>query len=120
MRASIGLSKPLSNPARRSWGWPRRTLLAKKIPGRFQPGAGLAKSKQLHKLPLDLLPLHCTGNVVCLPDSELNDRERRIAGRTAGKLATVGHEQVPDVMGLSEFVDHTIARLRAHAVGAHI
>src|ERR1700674_2803307 len=63
---------------------------------------------------LNLLALHGGRDVVRLPDGERNDGQRRVAGRAAGELAAVGHEQVLDVVGLAELVHHAIPRLLAH------
>ena len=53
--------------------------------------------------------------MVGLPDRKGNDRQRRIAGRTAGELAAVGDEQVLDVVSLPELVHHANVSLGLHS-----
>jgi hypothetical protein len=50
---------------------------------------------------------HLVGDVVCLPDRERHDRERRIGRRAGAKLTSIGDEQVGDLM-VRSFVAHAI------------
>jgi len=63
---------------------------------------------------------HLVRDVVRLPDRERYNRQRRIGRRAGAELASIGDEQVRDLMGLPPFVAYTILRPLAHAAAAHV
>ena len=67
-------------------------------------------------LPFD----NSAGDVVGLPDGERDDGQRRVLRRAGGELAAVGDEEVRDVVALPAPVDHPVARVLAHPVGAEV
>ena len=68
----------------------------------------------------DVLRAHLLGDVVGLADGQRHDGQRRVLRAAGRELAAVGDEQVLDVVRLAPFVDHAVARLLAHPVGAEI
>ncbi len=58
--------------------------------------------------------------MVRLPDRQSHDGQGRIGCRAAGENATIGYEQVGNVMALSPTIGHTIRRIGTHAGNAHI
>ena len=69
---------------------------------------------------LDVLRAHFFGDVIGLTDRQGHDGERWVFRCTGGELAAVGHEQVFDVVALTELIDHAVLRVRALPCRAHV
>src|SRR5471030_2215855 len=63
---------------------------------------------------------HLSGDVIRLANGEGDDGKRRVLRAAGGELATVGNEQVLDVMRLPELVAHAIGGIAAHAASAEV
>ena len=65
------------------------------------------------------IPLrHLISNVICLTDSESDDREGRICCRPGSELAAVRDKQVPDIVSLTPFIANTVLRTLALSTSA--